>query len=186
MTDSPIGAATAAFHAVDAGDWQALFAVLDPVAIERFKSYQRRILEMSESAGLFRRRKRPGGMLQQVFAVSSLDEYDALPAAFVLRRWLVVSRGRFQHPERPETHREMLGEVHEGPGMAHVVFRESWSGGEELVARVRVISARRTERGWRIELGGGLVLDEGGGAGIGYSPGTDPTEGESDFTPPIA
>lgn len=185
MSDTALTAAAAAFDAEAARDWQALFAVLDPAAIQRFKTDQRRILELSEDADFIRPRTRDGGMLQHVFGVSSLAAYDALPPALVLRRWLVVSHSR--RPEQQKPTRQLLGEVREGSDLAHVVFREHGPNDEAGENRVRVISARRTTSGWRVTLGGGLVADEAGGVAIGYNPGAvDPTEGEADFIPPSA
>jgi len=176
MTDSPLEAAKAAFSAAEAGDWQTLLNLLDPDAIEDFKQRQRRWLAMAEAVELLRKQ------MQQVFAVNTLGEFDAVPAALILRRWLVVSRARVREARRPEYRRQMLGEVHEGMEFAHIVFRESLPADDEKTDRVRVISARRTARGWRVSLGGGLVTDEGGNVGLGYDPGAaDPMQGESDF-----
>ena len=181
MSDSALAAVTAAFEAIDRRDWQALFNVLDPSGIERFKAQQRRWLSIRERGAFFARRSKSNGLLKHVFAVDSLEAYDALPAALVLRRWLVVSHGRFRKDEKPERRRKMLGEVYEGADVAHVVFRESFNEED----RVRVISARRTANGWRVALGGGLVVDESGSASIGYDPSAvDPTEGESGFIAP--
>jgi hypothetical protein len=123
--------------------------------------------------------------------VPDLAAFEALPATLVLRRWLMVSRGRA--PTGPLLERVMLGEVFEGPDLAHVVFRERWVLDTNVPAALqrgdstRVLSVRRTPSGWRVGLGGGLLFDESGGFGIGYDPGKiDPTEGEDAFRPSAA
>jgi hypothetical protein len=198
MPISPSAAVEQAFRALDAHDWPALFAVLDPDAIADFKARQLQHLEFEqatrdeyselsravpESAEVGAPR---GGLLEHVFAVRDLDAFAALPASLVLRRWLMVARGRTAVGRSPERH--TLGEVFERPDVAHVVYRERAmedpDAPEEFQVQdsVRVITARRTGAEWRVGLHGGLVFDESGGFGIGYDPGrTDPTEGEEDF-----
>lgn len=198
MAGSPSTAVEQAFRALDAHDWLALFAVLDPEAIAEFKARQLVHLEFEEAtreerAELARAKSESteasvphAGLLQHVFAVQDLSAFEALPAPIVLRRWLMVARGRA--PVGVSIERKVLGEVLEGPDLAHVVLREHAIEDPDVPERfrretsVRVISARRTATGWRVGLHGGLVFEESGGFGIGYNPGlTDPTEGEEDF-----
>ena len=198
MSTSPQAAVEQAFRALDARDWTALFAVLDPDAVANFKARQRHHLEFveavreeaaersragAEDAEAF---TPPGGLLEHVFAVRDLAAFDALPASLVLRRWLMVSRPRKAEGSPPR--REILGEVVEHQDLAHVVFRERAVEDAEVPEAfrsppaVRVISVRYTDAGWRVGLAGGLVFDEAGMFGIGYNPGeVDPTEGEADF-----
>ena len=198
MPTSPRAAVEQAFRALDARDWVALFAVLDPDAVAQFKARQREHLEFEQAAQdelaalppVEPESTEPGfprrGLLHDVFAVPDLAAFEALPAPIVLRRWLMVARG--SAPARVSFERHVLGEVFETPDLAHVVMRERPIEDPDVAERsrreesVRVISARRTAAGWRVGLHGGLVFDEGGGFGIGYDPGkTDPTDGEADF-----
>ena len=198
MVTSPRVVVEQAFRALDARDWVALFAVLDPDAVAQFKARQLVHLEFEQAtrdelaefataeSGGTELGSPQGGLLHHVFAVPDLAAFEALPAAIVLRRWLMVARGRAAVGVLPE--RQVLGEVFEGPDLAHVVLRERAIEDPDTPERfrressVRVISARRGTQGWRVGLHGGLVYDEGGGFGIGYNPGeTDPTEGEAEF-----
>lgn len=198
MPASPRAAVEQAFRAMDARDWVALFAVLDPDAIAQFKARQLVHLEFEQAArdaraGLTHPEAwtseaggPSGGLLQHVFAVPDLAAFEALPAQIVLRRWLMVARSSATAGTPPERH--VLGEVFEGTDLAHVVLRERAIDDPDVPepfrreTSIRVISARRTAAGWRVGLHGGLVFHEGGGFGIGYNPGeTDPTAGEADF-----
>ncbi|MEO5815080.1 MAG: hypothetical protein ABIT20_07360 [Gemmatimonadaceae bacterium] len=181
--DRALDVVDSAFRAAEARDWQALFNVLDPAAIEQFKQQQRPMVVMSTDLSALGEQDE-GGMLRGVFGVPDLAAFDTLPAALVLRRWLVVSHGT--HDTRPAMTqmRRAIGHVLESPDVAHVVFREQWVGPMPREA-VRVISVRRVDGHWRVGLGGGLVSDETGGVGIGYNPGSvDPTLGEADFVAP--
>ncbi len=190
MTDTPRTAVIEAFRALEACDWAALLAVLDPGAIAEFKTRQREQLalhdamlaELGRLDGDGSPEERPlsfGSMLKSVFAVPDLPAFEALPPALVLRRWLVVSRRGAGASDLPA--REVLGEVFEGRDLAHVVFRERRVIDAPIRPQesIRVLTARRVAQGWRTELGGGLLFGEDGSFGIGYDPGeVDPTEGE--------
>lgn len=200
MPPSPRQVAETAFQAVASHDWDAFLALVDPSAIQQFKERELGMLELlngareaweessmgeGESAPYF---ERTGGRLQDVFAVADASALRALPAVLVLRRWLRVATG-LRSPSEGSA-RVILGEVPDGADRVHVVFREhlefaAWrddAPAPPAVDRVRLITVHRTSRGWRVGLGGGLVVDESGGSSIGYNAGeVDPTEGEAHF-----
>src|SRR6478752_4238280 len=116
MAISPSVAVEGAFRALDAHDWLALFALLDPDAIAGFKARQLRHLEFEQATrDEFSELSRTvpesaevgaphGGLLEHVFAVQDLGAFAALPAPLVLRRWLMVARGRTPTERSPERH----------------------------------------------------------------------------------
>ena len=197
MNTTPRDVVQSALRAFDAQDWDAFLALVHPDSMERFKAQE---VEQREHRALVSSQVNhlaAGAMalvaqflakdtaLADVFAVDSVAALKALPATLVLRRWLRVSTGR-RAPDG-EGAREVLGEVFEGPDIAHVVFRERREPvateveptGSASRDRTRLITACRTPQGWRITLGGGLVFDEAGGSSLGYTPGeVEPTAGE--------
>jgi hypothetical protein len=181
------------FAAEDRGDVPALIALVHPHAMAAFKQRQldydamftpMRALEPPDSAPPAAKatveasqRPRPT-LLQAIFKVRDRAEFERLSPEQVLTRWFrQTTRARTQ-PSRaggglPKRTREIIGEVPEGDGTVHVVFREVWTpdstpgvpGRREPL--VRVISVGQTPAGWRVMLNGGLVYDESGGWAIG-------------------
>jgi hypothetical protein len=201
----PLSTPAEAHTAQDEGDVTTLVSLVHPEAMAAFKQRQldqdamfdqvrSRLTSLSDSsspeaqamAGEFRTSRKT--LLQVVFKVQDRIQFEHLTPEQVLTRWFLTSTQPREPPpgspgELPERRREIIGEVADRDGLVHVVFRESWNpdsypGIPELrEPQIRVISARETTAGWRVMLNGGLVYDDDGGWGIGW---TDEDEASSE------
>ena len=118
----------------------------------------------------------------QFAGVETRGELERLGAAEALARYLQAQdpRWRFEEqlkrlapelraiarPGTPACRREIVGVVHEGEDLAHVVYRvrRQPGGAEEMSTRegeLEVASLRRTDDGWRLRLSGALFAPGG-------------------------
>jgi hypothetical protein len=141
---SPEAAARAYFAARQSGDWAAAAALMDPQALERFKSVFVVVAEADTS----------GQMLHDLFSVRSAAEFARLHPAEVYvrvnRAMLLLSpelRASFA-----EMRAEVIGHVPESPDLAHVVYRLRTSPADSVTGRIEVVTFRRSNGGWRAQL----------------------------------
>lgn len=138
---SPESAARAYFAARQAGDWAAAAGLMDPRALERFKSVFVVVAEADTS----------GEMLRDLFGVRSAAEFARLQPSEVYvrvnRAMLLLSpelRASFA-----EMSAEIIGHVQESPDRAHIVYRMRMSPADTTDGRIEVVTFRRSNGAWR-------------------------------------
>jgi hypothetical protein len=151
---TPAGAARAAFSALEARDWRALAALVDPRALAEFREDFLQPLEQFDSTGERASALNPERELGPSFAgVRSLAALRALPATDLYARdmagqWRFVGEA-FVRSARVT--RAVVGTVAEGDSTAHVVYRLRVARGTRRPNSVaQVITARRVAGAWRL------------------------------------
>ena len=185
---TPVEAAEAALAAFDAHDWAHFVPLVHADALAQFR---RAVLEgrqreefILDHADLYRDIvpeefvESQRTYLRRVFRLDSWDEAERMSAPALYAQYL--GSGHAIPPGEGATFgtsRTVLGAVHQGPDVAHVVFLHRHMVPEEvgetqemeIVERTdaRVLTVMRAADGaWRVMLNGGLFFDESGGFGM--------------------
>jgi hypothetical protein len=145
---TPESVAREYFAAMRAADWQRAARLMHPDALGEFKGFFRALAATDSASEL----------LGAFFGVRTAAELDALPPGEVYARML-GSMARLS-PEMRDAmstlQADVVGQVPEGPGTAHVVYRMRVGVQDVSVSKVEVLSLRRSGGGWLALLTGDL------------------------------
>jgi hypothetical protein len=191
---TPAEAAGAALRAWEAGDADALLALVHSDGFEEFGRAVRTTATMERMrrgmADVAAAEEAPrGSLVGSIFGVGSAEEAAALPPRELFARYLAVVFQRAPDAcdpagSLPEP-RAVLGVVDGGDGMAYAVFRESqpelslFAEAPRWHRRARVLTVRREgDGGWKVMLDGGIFFDEAGTFGFagGWEEEGDPAD----------
>lgn len=182
MTATPETTVTAAFAAFERGDWRAVVALLDQPSLEMFRELRlgsaaamhdiSRDPQLATGGGSLtaissadhvvkthgsvRLEFMPGSpTVRDLASLSPQDFYVRWHEAssrvpFALRAYGWITRFSHWHPERGAAP-TVIGSVGEGDDITHVLYRRQDMQYDES-ARVDLITLRRDEGGWRLEL----------------------------------
>lgn len=145
---TPEDAARRYFEVMRRAEWDAAAKLMHPDALEQFKSFFTTLAAADSAAPV----------ISTFFGVKTAAELRALPAAEVYARMI-----RSLAAMSPETKQaltsiqaEVIGSVPEGGDAAHVVYRMNVAVSGVSVAKVQVISFRRSGDRWLALLTGDL------------------------------
>lgn len=145
---TPEAAAEQYIAAMKSGDWSRTAVLMHPAALSELKGFFA-VMAAADSSGQ---------VLQPIFRVPNATEFDALPPAEVYSRLLrTVTAGNPALRDAMQGVRaEILGSVAEGPETAHVVYRMHMEVDGVPMARMDVLSFRRSGDRWMALLTGDL------------------------------
>ena len=136
----PEPAARHYFGLMQKADWDGAAAAMHPDALQEFKS-------LFES---FAAHENGVEVISQFFGVKTAAEFKALPPAEVYARLMrsLVSMSDEMRQAMTSVKAEIIGSVAEGPDVAHVVYRMNMGVADVSIAKVQVLSFRRSGDRW--------------------------------------
>jgi len=140
--DRPITQLVAAhLEAWKRADWKTIANHTHDDALKELKERWTLVLKKNEELPTFRRYPPPGKDMSAVLAMPASDFYA------VFLTW--VEDSRFLMRDVRESKVEVLGVVHEGKGLAHVVVRMTNASAKPTKTSIDVFSLRRSGSDWR-------------------------------------
>ncbi len=123
-------------------DWAALAQLIEPAQLERVQQTFGRLLELEAD---------PQGFA--IFGVSDMAAYNALSPRQVMTSFLAIAEQQQGLAEMEFPIATQLGVVHEAPDQAHVVIRQQVRIGDLDVSAPDLISMRRSDGRWWLQMG---------------------------------
>jgi hypothetical protein len=139
--------------ALEAKDWSAVLPLVNPADLPKWKRNVLHVFANIEG--------RAAAAVLAEWGVAAVEDLEQLDVGDLFLRWLRASApdakfriagGGDAAPDGPALHRQVIGEVYEGPEVAHVVYRDTWTGPDLSRGTLRVATVQRTPAGWRMRV----------------------------------
>jgi len=130
------------------GDWSGFVRHIHPSALKEFKFYVVKVTQIRLQSGANDAR------FDMIFGRPTLEEVQQAPADVLFANFL---RGATQAvPEfqgiLARTQWQLLGVVNEGTDLKHVVVRQTYAVGNDIVRRVEVLTLEKDGELWKLQL----------------------------------
>jgi len=145
---APETAVDTALTKLKTGDWAGFVRYVHPSALQEFKFYVIKITQIRLQSGATDAR------FETIFGRPTLEEVQNAPAEILLTNFL---RGAtLAVPEfrgiLARTQWQRLGVVNEGTDFKHVVVRQTYAMGDNIVRRVEVLTLEKDGEQWKLQL----------------------------------
>ena len=142
-------------------DWDALARLIDPAELQRVQSVFGRLMETEPDPSVF-----------AMFDVTTPEEFMALSPHEVMLSFLQIAEVQQQLRSVEIKDGRVIGIVREGEDQAHAVVRQTVSGQGFEISGIDIISMRRRDGAWWLQMGpeleGLLIGLEAGLKDAGY------------------
>jgi hypothetical protein len=155
---SPEAVVRGVIAALEASDWSTVLPLVDPTDLPKWKRNTLQALAHMDA--------RAAPAILAEWGVTAAEELGRCGIEDLFARWLRASapdaKFRVAHgdgaaSDGPALHRQVIGTVYEGEELAHVVYRDKWTGQDRSPGTLRIATVRRTPAGWRMRIDHGLL-----------------------------